>query len=261
MRNAIKLVAVLVVGICAWCGAIAFAEHSIATLDGPEWTYEGANGPESWGELSDEFAVCSSGTQQSPIDLRNASSVDAERSELEFDYKSTPLSIVNNGHTIQINYQPGSTLTLNGQTYDLLQFHFHDPSEHTVDSNVYPMEAHLVHQNADTGELAVVGILLDIGGEENAALRPVWDNIPMEAGPAVDVEGVEVNIAELLPNNVQDNYRYFGSLTTPPCSETVNWIVMKQPVTVSFQQVEQFADAVGENARPVQALGRRFVLD
>ena len=261
MRNAIKLVAVLVVGICAWCGAIAFAEHSIATLDGPEWAYEGVNGPEFWGELSDEFAVCSSGTQQSPIDLRNADTIDAELDELQFDYQSTPLSIANNGHTIQVNYQPGSTLTLNGQTYDLLQFHFHDPSEHTVNGSAYPMEAHLVHQNAATGKLAVVGILLDIGGEANAALRPVWDNIPMVAGPAVDVEGVEVNIAELLPNTIQENYRYFGSLTTPPCSETVNWIVLKQPVAVSFRQVEQFTEAVGKNARPVQALEHRVVLD
>ena len=259
MRNAFKILTVSALGICAVSGAIAFTDRATASPDGPEWTYEGVEGPESWGELSEEFAVCSTGTQQSPIDLHDA--VDADLTELEFDYKPTPLNIVNNGHTIQINYEPGSTLTLNGQTYELLQFHFHDPSEHTVEGNAYPMEAHLVHQNVETGDLAVVGVLLDIGGAENSTLKPVWDNFPMEAGPAVDVEGIEVNVAELLPDNTQDNYRYYGSLTTPPCSESVNWIVMKEPVTVSFQQVEDFAAAVGENARPVQALGRRYVLD
>ena len=261
MRHAIKILTVSAFGICALSGAIAVTDRAIASPDGPEWTYEGSEGPEFWGELSEEFAVCSTGDQQSPIDLDDADAVDADLAELEFDYKSTPLSIVNNGHTIQVNYEPGSTLTLNGQTYELLQFHFHDPSEHTVEGNAYSMEAHLVHQNVETGDFAVVGVLIDIGGEDNSTLKPVWDNFPMEAGPAVEVDGIEVNVAELLPENTRDNYRYYGSLTTPPCSESVNWIVMKEPVTVSFQQVEHFATAVGENARPVQALGRRFVLD
>ncbi|MEO1132489.1 MAG: carbonic anhydrase family protein [Cyanobacteria bacterium J06639_1] len=224
------------------------------------WGYEGAEGPEFWGELASEFSQCSIGTQQSPIDLKRAGAIDANLDELAFNYQPTPLDIVNNGHTIQVNYAPGSTLTLDGQTYDLLQFHFHDPSEHTVDGEPHPMEAHLVHKNSTTGDLTVVGIFLDIGAE-NEALQTVWEAMPREAGPAFAVADVKLNAMDLLPANTQDFYRYSGSLTTPPCSEIVNWIVMKEPVEVSFQQVERFAATVGENARPTQASNRRFVLD
>ncbi|MEO0355135.1 MAG: carbonic anhydrase family protein [Cyanobacteria bacterium P01_A01_bin.3] len=261
MRNAFKYLTLSVLGISTAFGVASIVEQSFAAPESQEWSYEGADGPEAWGGISEEFEACALGTQQSPIDLQNGDAIDAELTELEFNYQPSALNVLNNGHTIQVNYSPGSTLTLDDQTYELLQFHFHDPSEHTVDGSSYPMEVHFVHQNAETGALAVVGVLLDIGADDNVTLQPIWDHIPSEAGPAVDVDGVDVNAAELLPDTTQENYRYFGSLTTPPCSETVNWIVMKETVTVSFQQVEQFAAAVGENARPIQTLGRRFVLD
>ncbi|MEM6446641.1 MAG: carbonic anhydrase family protein, partial [Cyanobacteria bacterium P01_D01_bin.123] len=152
------------------------------------------------------------------------------------------------------------TLTLDGQPYELLQFHFHDPSEHTVEGSAYPMEVHLVYKNEETGGLAVVGFFLDEGAE-NEVLQTIWDEIPAEAGPEIVVENAEIDVAALLPENTEDYYRYFGSLATPPCSEVVNWIVLKEPVPVSPGQVESFVAAVGENARPVQTVGRRFLLD
>lgn len=265
MNKSLKVLSLTALGLCGFAGAIAFTKLTVepasankAEAEDIHWSYRGAEGPEYWGELTEEFSTCSSGSQQSPIDL--ATTVDADLEELAFDYQPVPLSIVNNGHTIQVNYAPGSSLVLDGQTYDLLQFHFHDPSEHAVDGSPYPMEAHLVHQNAETGELAVVGILLEIG-DENSVLQPIWDNMPEEAGPPVEIANTEINVAELLPADTNSYYRYFGSLTTPPCSETVNWLVLKEPVTVSFQQVEHFAATVGENARPVQTVGRRFVLE
>ncbi|MGK7912306.1 MAG: carbonic anhydrase [Synechococcus sp.] len=259
VRHSIQISIGVVLGVCILIGAIAFPGHTFASPNAPRWTYEGASGPEHWGELTEAFSTCATGTQQSPIDLHAA--IDAELTELEFHYTSTPLHIVNSGRTIQINSEPGSTLTLNGQIYDLLQFHFHNPSEHTVNSRRYPMEAHFVHQNADTGELAVVAILFAIGNNDNASLKPIWNNIPLNTGQGTDAEEIEVNVAEFLPDTVQENYRYVGSLTTPPCSESINWIVMKQPMMVSPQQVERFAGIVGNNARPIQPLGRRLVLD
>lgn len=260
-KTLFRTVAVIVLGagalasMAVMTGSNAFAGDDAKSV---QWEYEGAEGPEFWGELAEEFSVCSAGAQQSPIDLKGP--VDADFSALELDYQSSPLAIVNNGHTIQVNYAPGSTLTLDGQTYELLQFHFHDPSEHTVDGSAYPMEAHLVHKHEETGALAVVGFFLD-EGNKNEVLQTIWDEIPAEAGPEVAVENVEIDVAALLPDNTEDYYRYFGSLTTPPCSEVVNWIVLKEPVQVSPEQVESFVAAVGENARPVQTVGRRFVLD
>ncbi|MEO0802545.1 MAG: carbonic anhydrase family protein [Cyanobacteria bacterium J06642_2] len=141
-----------------------------------------------------------------------------------------------------------------------MQFHFHDPSEHTVEGSAYPMEVHLVYKNEETGGLAVVGFFLDEGAE-NEVLQTIWDEIPAEAGPEIVAENAEIDVAALLPENTEDYYRYFGSLATPPCSEVVNWIVLKEPVPVSPGQVESFVAAVGENARPVQTVGRRFLLD
>lgn len=222
------------------------------------WGYAGTEGPEFWGTLASEYAQCSTGTQQSPIDLKPAQAIDANLEEPMFNYRAVPLDIANTGHTVRVSYAPGSTLTLDGQTYDLRQFHFHDPSEHTVDGEPYPMEVHLVHQSASTGDLVVVGIFLDLG-KANPTLQLVWDAMPPDMETAIAAEGMTLNAADLLPANTQDFYRYSGSLTTPPCSESVTWIVMKETAPVSLQQVEQFAAAVGNNARPIQTSDRRIL--
>ena len=220
------------------------------------WGYEGEHGPAHWGSLHPGFGVCSSGREQSPIDLTGA---EAEvLSEIGFDYSPSPISILHNGHSIQVNYEPGSGIVLDGTRYELVQFHFHHRSEHTVDGADFPLELHLVHADAD-GALAVVGVFLEEGGA-NEALAPVFGQMPAESGPAALVEGT-VDAAALLPEQ-RTTWRYRGSLTTPPCSEGVSWLMMTEPVTASREQIEAFRALFPGNNRPVQPLnGRRLVTD
>lgn len=220
------------------------------------WGYIGQKGPENWGNLSSDFEVCQSGISQSPINLSSA--LDAELTDLKINYQESPLRIVNNGHTIQVNYQPGSILTLDDEPFELLQFHFHHPSEHKVEGEALPMEVHLVHKSKK-GALAVIGVFFK-QGQANSVLQQVWQNMPIKAGEEKNISNVNVNAADLLPKN-RDYYRYFGSLTTPPCSETVNWIVLKEPIEISTQQVSQFTKIIPMNARPVQDIKRRFLLE
>ena len=221
------------------------------------WGYIGEEGPEFWSELSPDFQVCAMGDYQSPIDLD--SSIPADLGELEISYQDSPLKLINNGHTIQVNYEPGSFLKLDGQDYELLQFHFHKPSEHLVEGSPFDMEAHLVHKHHATGNLAVLGVFMKRGAD-NQALRSIWEKMPRSAGPEETVRGVSVNASQLLPEDRNGFYRYYGSLTTPPCSEIVNWIVFKQPIEVSADQIVQFIEAAGVNARPAMPRNRRFVL-
>lgn len=220
------------------------------------WGYEGAHSPDHWGSLDPGFAVCSGGREQSPIDLAGA-----ERevlSEIAFEYAPSPISILNSGHSIQVDYQAGSGIVLDGTRYGLVQFHFHHRSEHTVDGTDFPLELHLVHADAD-GALAVVGVFLEEGAA-NEALAPVWRHLPRQAGPAAPVQGT-VDANALLPER-RTTWRYPGSLTTPPCSEGVSWLVMTEPVTASREQIEAFSALFPVNNRPVQPLnGRRLVTD
>jgi carbonic anhydrase len=215
------------------------------------WTYEGAEGPEYWATLSPDYAVCGSGTSQSPIDIADPAPEDL--ANITFNYQPSAINILNNGHTIQVTYDPGSFIELDGTRYDLDQFHFHAPAEHSVDSALAEAELHLVHKSAD-GELAVVGVLIE-PGEENPAFQSVWANLPAEETAETTVEG-EVNAADMLPA-VQTTYRYSGSLTTPPCTEGVKWNVMTTPIEMSAAQLAAFTQIFEGNNRPVQALGER----
>ncbi|MDJ0636116.1 MAG: carbonic anhydrase [Xenococcaceae cyanobacterium MO_188.B29] len=230
-------------------------EAAIASQGENEWGYGQEDGPQLWGELSPDFSVCQMGQQQSPIDLRGA--IATELAEPEITYREIPLKILNNGHTIQVNTEWGNRLILDGQDFELLQFHFHHPSEHMRESQIYAMELHFVHRNAK-GEFAVLGVLLQ-EGKENETLQSIWDVIPTEAGEEQTIDKVKINIAQLLPAQ-RTTYRYFGSLTTPPCSELVYWVIFEQPIEISKQQVEQFAQIFPWNARPIQSLNRRFLL-
>jgi carbonic anhydrase len=232
----------------------ATANHD-ATSGGHGWGYEGRNGPDSWGGLSKDYYLCKQGDTQSPIDLARFEGIPA--AEIEFDYRLSPLQIVNNGHTIQVNYAPGSGIAVNGERYELLQFHFHTPSEHAVQGDRSAMEMLLVHKSAE-GKLAVIGILMNLG-DENIALNEVWSQIPRNPGREQTVDRVLINARDFLPRDTR-YYRYMGSLTTPPCSEGVNWYVLASPVTASMQQVEQFSRVIGENARPLQAVKNRLIL-
>ncbi|MBW4647461.1 MAG: carbonic anhydrase [Kastovskya adunca ATA6-11-RM4] len=253
-RTMLKLLATSGAGTVLGLGATSL-RSAIAQEGGIEWGYIGAEGPENWSSLSSTYSACRAGLQQSPINLQGA--IEAELPDVEISYNSVPLKIINNGQTIQVNTVPGNRLIINGEEYELLQFHFHHPSEHTVEGEAYPMEAHFVHQNRK-GELAVLGVLLKEGAE-NQALMPVWAAIPQQKSPEKSISGTQIDLAQMLPVE-RDSFRYFGSLTTPPCSEIVRWIVLEQPVEVSTAQIEKFSKLFPLNARPIQPLNRRYLL-
>lgn len=247
---------------CAYCigSNIAGAAFAKGALDGaahakPHWSYEGETGPAHWGELSPEFKVCQLGLEQTPIDL--SSGIKGDAGNVSFDYRPLPLRIVNNGHTIQVNADPGCACVIGGTRYGLLQFHFHHPSEHLVDGTPFEMEAHFVHRAQD-GALAVVGVFIKPGAH-NGGLQPIFDQMPKNEGPEITAPG-EVDPRAILPAS-RAYFRYMGSLTTPPCSEGITWTVFREPIEASLEQIRQFASVFANNARPVQRLNRRFLIE
>ena len=231
------------------------AAHKTTAGHATHWSYEGAGAPEAWGSLKEEFATCDSGQSQSPIDITDVSITALP--DIEFDYKESPLSIMNNGHTIQVNYAKGSSVTVDGKRYELLQFHFHSPSEHAVGGKYYDMVAHLVHRAAD-GQLGVIGVMFKEGRGINNAIAKLWLNMPERAGEVIESDKVLINAADLLPDDMA-YYNYAGSLTTPPCSEGVNWMVLATPNHVAPAQVKQFVDVFPLSTRPVQEQNTRVV--
>lgn len=219
------------------------------------WEYAGEHGPAHWSHISKDYEGCALGHTQSPIDIRSAE-MHADLPKLEFHYAPSPLHIINNGHTIQVNMDPGSTLKIGDKSYTLVQFHFHTPSEERIKGKPYDMVAHLVHKD-DAGKLAVVAVLFKVGAE-NPTLPMIWQNMPRFATPEHTVASLNFNAADLLPTKAA-YYNFEGSLTTPPCSEGVNWFVMKQPVSLSAKQLKFFHAYYDHNARPVQALNSRVV--
>ncbi len=218
------------------------------------WTYTGHMGPERWGELSNDNIACSAGIQQSPIDISH--SINAFTSAPQIDWEVIGQGeVVNNGHTLQMNLDHAGGLVRDGKAYKLVQFHFHAPSEHTFGGRHFPMEGHFVHQASD-GSLAVIGVMF-AEGASNEQLDPMWWSAPTTQGHAS--VAFKLDLEELLPKN-RAAYRYQGSLTTPPCSEIVDWTVMQTPLTVSKTQITAFKAMFGENNRPTQPLHRRFVL-
>ncbi|HXZ78715.1 MAG TPA: carbonic anhydrase family protein [Terriglobales bacterium] len=220
----------------------------------PHWTYTGAEGPEHWGDLDPSFTTCKTGKEQSPIDIRNPQKASLPR--IQFDYQPAPLKIIDNGHSIQVNYSSGSTITVGDHKYELKQFHFHHPSEEKINGQPSDMVAHLVHADAE-GKLAVVAVLLK-KGQANSAIQTIWDHLPREKGVETPVEGITINAADLLPEKL-GYYTFAGSLTTPPCTEGVTWYVLKSSKTLSAQQVDAFAKPYPMNARPTQPLNGRVV--
>ena len=253
-RKLLKLFALTGASSAFGLGA-ASLQKAIASEGSIEWGYVGEGAPEHWGELSSTYTACRTGLQQSPVNLQGA--IGANLANVEISYQPIPLSILNTGHTIQVKADESSSIKLDGEDFKLLQFHFHHPSEHTIEGSLYPMELHFVHAN-DKGELAVLGVFLQ-EGEENATLAPVWKAMPESKTEAETIAGSQVDIAQLLPGDRQ-MFRYFGSLTTPPCSEIVKWVVFQEPIPVSAAQVAQFKKIFPLNARPVQPLDRQFLL-
>ncbi|VAX09082.1 Carbonic anhydrase, alpha class [hydrothermal vent metagenome] len=222
------------------------------------WGYGRMGGPAQWGIMKREYLACGNGEQQSPIDIVVDNTVGSQVGEIVFNYKPSMLEVVNNGHTIQANYASGSNILVGGKTFELLQLHFHSPSEHQINNQHFDMEVHLVHKSAD-GELAVIGVMLK-KGLKNRAVEAIWTNFPSAVNKPITVADATIDAADLLPADKKSFYHYMGSLTTPPCSEVVNWFVMQNFIGVTEQQVATLTEAVGENNRPVQPLNRRHVL-
>lgn len=226
-----------------------------AKHDSKHWSYGGHEGPASWGTLDREFKTCKLGKLQSPVDIRGAKAADLPA--IRFDYKPSPLKVIDNGHTIQVNYAPGSTIEVGGKSYELVQFHFHKPSEERVNGKVHDMVAHLVHKDAD-GKLAVVAVLLDKGGAASPTIDTIWKNTPKEKGKEAALADVSIEAAKLLPAD-RGYYAFEGSLTTPPCSEGVRWMVLKTPVKIDNAEVAAFGELYAKNARPTQPLNGRKI--
>jgi carbonic anhydrase len=220
---------------------------------GTHWSYEGELGPANWSKINVDWAACGTGKRQSPIDLRDGMKVDLE--QIVFDYKPSSFSVVDNGHTIQVNLVGGNYITIMNRAYELLQFHFHRPSEERINGKGFEMVVHLVHRDAEN-KLAVVAVLLERGKAQNV-IQTVWNNLPLEKNDTV-TPSVVLDVSELLPVK-RDYFTYMGSLTTPPCSEGVLWLVMKEPVQASPGQMALFSRLYPLNARPIQASSGRVI--
>ncbi|WP_311081108.1 carbonic anhydrase family protein [Paenibacillus polymyxa] len=219
------------------------------------WSYEGDEGPKHWGELEKDFVACGNGQEQSPINIEHSHLKDSHMQQpLQVHYSTTKLSILNNGHTVQVNAaSPSNDIVVDGTKFTLKQFHFHHPSEHQIEGKNAEMELHFVHQS-DSGSTAVLGVLIQ-KGKENQAFSRIWSKLPKDTSQEANLEG-EINLATLLPKDLH-SVRYNGSLTTPPCTEHVNWTVLEQPIEMSPDQINQFAAIFPDNHRPVQQLGTR----
>ncbi len=231
---------------CPVCAAVAHAE-------GPHWEYEGHGGAAKWGELDDAYKACTLGAEQSPIDLSGAIKATLDPPNLE--WKPQAFKVVNNGHTIQADATPGSTLTIGKDRYNLTQFHFHTPSEHSLGGKRSVMEVHFVHARPD-GRLAVVGVFMK-AGRKNASFAAIMQAAPKSEGEKNLDKPLDPR--QLLPGS-RALYRYQGSLTTPPCSEVVNWNVYEQAAEVAAEDIEAFKALFAMNARPLQPVNRRFLL-
>ncbi len=220
------------------------------------WSYSGATGPEHWGDLSPEFAVCKTGKEQSPIDISHPLAADLPA--IEIKSSPVPLKIINTGHYIRQNYDPGNgnSITVGEQMYELTQFHFHHPSEETIHGKHYDMVAHLVYQNKE-GHYAVIAVLIK-EGRPNPLITTLWNNLPPEMNKEHDVDTVQVDAIQLIPSK-RSYYKYEGSLTTPPCTQGIVFFVLDTPLSLSKEQIATFAKYYPDNARPVQPLNGRTV--
>lgn len=229
------------------CAAPSSSHHAA-------WGYTGSGAPEHWAQLSSDYSTCN-GKNQSPINLTGF--LKAELEPLKPQYAAGGQEILNNGHTIQVNFAPGSQLVVDGTVFELKQFHLHAPSENLINGKSFPLENHLVHADKN-GNLTVLAIMYEEGAE-SAALAQFWSQSPKKGGDKAALSA-PVNAASLLPAKL-DYYRFNGSLTTPPCSEGVRWLVLKQPVTASKAQIAAFTSLMGgNNNRPVQPVNARPVL-
>jgi carbonic anhydrase len=245
-RHLLKAMGAL--ALCPLCTTAGFA------AEGPHWTYEGKTGPDKWGTLGAANKTCAAGSQQSPLDI--ASAVKADLPKLDIAWGKSADTIVNNGHTIQLNLADGGTLKVGNDAYKLVQFHFHRPSEHLINGKSFPMEVHFVHATA-AGSYGVIGVMMT-AGKANAAFNKIVSTMPAKEGPPAKADAA-IDPNAFLPAG-RGYYAYAGSLTTPPCAETVAWMLLTDPIEVAEADIATFAKLYPLNARPAQKANRRFVL-
>lgn len=256
-----KKLAVVTLTVLGWQSGVALAakeEASKPEAKSPEvhWGYTGAGGPNHWGELAPDHTTCKLGKTQSPINITKSTKADLP--PLQFDYHAIPLVIQNNGHTIKIDTQEAGNLTIGSDSYQLQQFHFHVPAEEAINGKHADMVVHLVHANAQN-QLTVVAIFLNADAKDaNPLIETMWKELPAKSGEPQAHQEVQVEVLQLLPKNLH-YYTYEGSLTTPPCTEGVKWIVLKDPVSITKKELAVFHKLYHHNARPVQPLGERVV--
>ena len=244
-----KFIATLTLGVC-----LAFSS-SFASGKNSKWSYSGIKGPEYWGNIDKLYHMCKKGKNQSPIDI--TSTIESNLKPIIFSSIATSSNIINNGHTVQVNVPKLNSIIIDEITYDLLQFHFHSPSENRINGINYPVEVHLVHADKN-GNLVVIGIMFK-AGSKNEAIQKLWNQMPTHVGDKHNLEA-EIKPYNLLPKS-KEYYKFNGSLTTPPCSEGVKWLVMKDSIEMSKTQISQFEAILSEkNNRPLQPKNARVIL-
>jgi carbonic anhydrase len=244
-RRALKMLAGLVA-----CPACALA----GCKGTEEWSYQGYRGPDFWGDIGAANLTCKSGNQQSPIAI--ASSLKADLPSIDFNWRRRCEAIVNTGRTAEVHAGEGSSVTVGSDKYKLVGFHFHRPSEHMIGGRRFAMEAHFVHRAA-SGAMAIVAVMMRVG-RPNSVFHAVVAATPKAAGASAPAEAA-IDPNGLLPAR-RGYHSYAGSLTTPPCSETVAWMVLADPIEVATADIGAFAKLFPINARPLQKINRRFVL-
>ncbi len=236
--------------------ALVMLSNTSSANESAHWGYQKTNGPAHWSEINPDYALCQSGKNQSPVNISGF--IKAPHKSLKPIYHSKVNEIINNGHTIQINMQAGSKIKIDNNDFNLKQFHFHSPSENTINGKSYPLEGHFVHAD-ENNNLAVLAVMFE-NGDKNSALEELWQHMPMNSGEHQNLTN-NITASSLLPKNL-DYYQFNGSLTTPPCSEGVRWFVLKNSIKVSKQQVSQFHKTIHHaNNRPVQSINARLIIE
>jgi len=216
----------------------------------------GIEGPEHWGMLTEKYMTCETGDRQSPINITMTHHGEHQQN-LVFHYQTSQLHEMNNGHTIQVSHSSGCRVDLNDRKYQLRQFHFHTPSEHHIEGKAFPMEMHLVHQD-DRGQTLVIAAMLTVE-KHIPVLSKLWTWLPEQIGKEISVP-LDLRLGDILPHNTR-HFSYDGSLTTPPCTEGIRWIVLEEPITVAQEDIDQFMHIIGPNARPIQPDNNRPILE
>ena len=236
--------------------SIAAAQSAAPAADSPSWDYQGKRGALVWNKLGPAWKGCGQGHQQSPVDIRGAH-LNKKLPALEFHYMTGQATLENNGRTVLVHVKPGSYVTISGVRYDLIEYDFHHPSETAVNGKLSDMEIHLLHKSADGHQIILAIRLLEDVSAPNAALAALWPHLPKKAGET-DKSTEPVNPGALLPAD-RGYWTYTGSLSTPPCTEGVQWYVFEQEVTISREQLHSFGNLFKINTRPMQEThGRRI---